>query len=400
MSLTPTPLANDLRSVDEGPSDAVYPLDLVLCDDCGHLQLAHVVDPDALYANYLYVSGTSASFVAHFDRYAEDVLGTWRDGAAPDRARAVPTVVEIGSNDGTLLKAFQSRGAKVRGVDPARSIADAATRDGVPTIPAFFDQEIAERLVAETGGADIVAANNVCAHVDDLKGLFGAVRSVLRRDGLFVFEVSYRLDVIESLLFDTIYHEHLDYHAVAPLVRGLEAAGLRLVAVERVSSHGGSVRVVAAPLDGARPVTATVARAINEETAAGLFDARTYRAYGAEVAARGAELRALLVQDRDNGMVVAAYGAPAKATTLMFHLGLTGDLAPRYVVDDSPLKQDRLMPGTTIPIVSSARLADEPPDTILILAWNFADLILKNIDWVLDGRRRAIVPLPDVRVHT
>lgn len=400
MSLTPTPLANDFRTADEGPSDAVFPLDLVLCDDCGHLQLAHVVDPETLYANYLYVSGTSAGFVAHFDRFAESVMASWRDGIAADRARSAPTVVEIGSNDGTLLKAFKARGATVQGVDPARSIAEAATRDGVPTIPAFFNQEIAARLVSETGGADIVAANNVCAHVDDLKGLFSAVRAVLRPDGLFVFEVSYRLDVIERMLFDTIYHEHLDYHAVAPLARGLEAAGLRLIAVERVPTHGGSARIFAAPLDGGRPVTASVAAAIDEETAAGLFTAETYRVYGDGIAARGAELRALLAADRDKGRDIAAYGAPAKATTLMFHLGLTGALAPRYIVDDSPLKQGRLMPGTAIPIVTSARLSREPPDTVLILAWNFADPILKTVDWLLDGRRRAIVPLPDVDVHT
>ena len=390
VELTPTPPANafvpaEKRSI---PQDR-FPLTARLCRTCGHLQLREVVDPESLYRDYVYVSGTSPSFVKHFEGYA---AACWeRAGAAQD-----DLVVEIGSNDGTLLKAFAALGARVQGVDPAREIAATATADGIPTVPDFFSQALADRLRTELGEARIVAANNVCAHIDDLRGVVLAAASLLCDGGVFVFEVSYRLDVIRDLLFDTVYHEHLDYHAVKPLDRFLRSCGLTAVHVDAVPTHGGSIRVYAQKGGGAAPDD-SIGVFIDREEKAGLYDPATYRAYSDRIAELGEALRACIAEARSQGRRVAGYGAPAKTTTLMYHLGLgPDDLA--YIVDDSPLKQGLFTPGLHIPVVSRDRLVEDPVDDLLILAWNFAGPIMKNNAAFSEAGGRFIIPLPELEV--
>ncbi len=393
LSLTPTPLANAFRPPDvPAAAQSAYPLDLYLCADCGHLQLGHVVDPGILFSEYVYVSGTSPVFVRHFEDYADDMLRRLPTGAPP-------RVFEIGSNDGTFLKAFQTRGATVLGVDPARKIAAAADAAGVPTLSGFFDAAMAETARARLGAADIVVANNVCAHIDDLAGVVTAVAGLLAPDGLFAFEVSYRKDVLDGTLFDTIYHEHLDYHAVRPLAGFLARCGLHMIDVVRVPTHGGSVRVVAAKAGSAHRPTDAVAAAIAAEEEAAMFDAATYGAFGETIQHAGAALRGVLAEASSAGRRVAGYGAPAKATTLMHHFGLGGN-ALCYVVDDSPWKQGLMCPGFDLEVVPSQRLQDDPADDILVLAWNFADPIIERARPLLKPGARAIVPLPQLDIRT
>ncbi len=389
-SLAPTPLANQLVSAEllQEPQ-RVYPLDLHFCDDCSHVQLLDVVNPEILFRDYVYVSGTSPTFVEHFRRYAEDVMSRIALGPAE-------LVVDIGSNDGTLLRFFKDKGIRVLGIEPATRIAERTRTAGIDTIPAFLSKELALTIATERGQASVIAANNVFAHVDDLHGFVDAVRTLLDRDGIFVFEVSYLLDVYEKTLFDTIYHEHLSYHCVKPLVTLFERQGMELVDVQRVSSHGGSLRGFAQHKGAARR-RPTVDALIGAEAALGLHEPPAYRAFFNNIQQRKEELRSLLGRLRADGKRIVGFGAPAKATTLMYHFELGPDVL-EYVIDESPLKQGLFTPGHHLPIVPSSRLYEDRPDYALILAWNFADSVMRAHKRFSEQGGRFIVPLPTVEV--
>lgn len=390
-SLAATPPANAfVPAARVGAQQPCFPLDVFFCHACTHLQLLDVVDPRTLYEDYVYVSGTSRQFVRHFAEYA-DALWSYAG------ARTGDLVVEIGSNDGTLLQAFGKLGARVLGIDPARAIAEAATRAGIETLPEFFSPQLGARLRAERGPAKIVAANNVFAHIDELGEVLDGVAALLAPGGVLAFEVSYLADVIRHTLFDTIYHEHLDYHAVRPLVPFLRSRGFELVEAVRVDTHGGSLRAVARRAAEAPAVGASVAAALAEERALGLERIETYAQFAARVERLGAELRELLRGLKAQGRRIAGFGAPAKATTLMYHFGI-GPEVVEFIADDSPLKQGLFTPGMHIPVLPAAALAERRPDYLLILAWNFAGAIIeKHADFRARGGR-FIVPLPRLEV--
>ena len=394
MSLGATPLANEFVPAKEArkPQER-YPLDVHLCTACGHVQLLDIVDPDVLFRNYVYVSSTSPVFVDHFRRYAEAMLAY--TGMPPGSA-----VVEIGSNDGVLLRFFKQARMRVLGIDPARRIAEEATRRGIETLPEFFDLALAKRLRAGGLEAALIAANNVFAHADDLQTIVEGVAHLLHRDGLFVFEVSYLLDVVEKTLFDTVYHEHLSYHTVKPLVGFFERHGMELIDAIRVDSHGGSLRGIAKRKGGRLARQPGVDRLIAEEARVGLHGPDAYRVFFNDIQQRKAELTELLGRLKGEGKRVAGFGAPAKASTLMFHFGL-GPETLEYVIDDSPLKQGLFTPGHHLPVVSSSYLYDarHRPDAALILAWNFAEPIIAKHRAFLDSGGRFIIPLPRVEVR-
>ena len=259
LALTPTPPANAfVDDAAKAASQACFPLDVFFCETCRHVQLLDVVDPAVLFENYVYVSGTSPSFVKHFDDYAATLMTRF---TPPDGS----LVVDIGSNDGTLLAAFQKRGLRGLGVDPARDIAAQATEAGIETFADFFSPHLANRIVNDHGPAAIVTANNVFAHADDLRGVVEGVRTLLAPDGVFAFEVSYLADVVADTLFDTMYHEHLAYHSVKPLEMFFAASGMQLFAVERIASHGGSIRGMAGHIDGPHQPDGSVDAMIAEE---------------------------------------------------------------------------------------------------------------------------------------
>jgi len=392
-SLGATPLANEFVSAaDRCKLQERFPLDVHLCADCGHVQLLDVVDPELLFRDYVYVSATSPVFVDHFRRYAEAML---EYTGMPKGSR----VVEIGSNDGTLLRFFKDAGMQVLGIDPARRIAEEATKAGVETLQKFFDLALARRLKSQGWEAALIAANNVFAHADDLHAIVEGVAHLLVPDGLFVFEVSYLLDVFKKTLFDTIYHEHLSYHTVKPLVGLFARHGMQLIDAIRVDSHGGSLRGIAQCAGGPRPVHPRVEQLIGVEASHGLHGPEAFRGFFRSIQERKAELTELLRRGRAAGRRVAGFGAPAKATTLMFHFGL-GPETLEYIVDDSPLKQGRFSPGHHIPVVASSRLYEPAtrPDDVLILAWNFAESIMRNHQAFRQAGGRFIVPLPQVRV--
>ena len=231
-SLKPTPPANAFRNQkDIKDKQRKFPLNLMLCPHCGHAQLREILDPKLLFENYVYVSGTSASFVKHFEKYANRIISKYK-------LKENSLIVEIGSNDGTLLKFFKDKKYRVIGIDPAKKIAKQASQEGIQTIPSFFNDKISDKIIKKEGCANVIIANNVYAHVDNLRSLTLAIRKLLHDNGIFVFEVSYLLDVYKKTLFDTIYHEHLSYHAAKPLVQFFESLNMNLFDIERVNTHG------------------------------------------------------------------------------------------------------------------------------------------------------------------
>lgn len=378
LKLTPTPPANafvDAKGLNR--EQATFPLD--------------VVDPELLFADYVYVSGTSPVFVKHFEEYANSITKRF----APDSAGGL--VVDIGSNDGTLLAQFKELGFGVLGVDPAREIARQATENGIETWPEFFTADLAGRILAERGTADIVTANNVFAHADDLAGITQGVKSLMAPSGVFVFEVSYLVDVFEKTLFDTIYHEHLAYHSVKPLRAFFASAGMELISAERVASHGGSLRSIVQLADGPHDVDASVQASIDYETRMGLDRAETLLEFGTQINTVKRDLTALLWGLKKAGKSIAGFGAPAKATTLMYHFGIGSDLID-FIVDDSPLKQGLFSPGMHIPVLPSDAIYSKKPDAVVVLAWNFAEPIMRNHARYRDEGGQFIVPLPSVEV--
>jgi SAM-dependent methyltransferase len=390
LALTPTPPANafvEARALDL--PQACFPLDVFFCEDCGHVQLLDVVNPRVLFENYVYVSGTSPVFVRHFEDYARAVLARFRVPAGS-------LVLDIGSNDGTLLGFFQQNGMKVLGIDPARAIAQAANARGIETWTDFFTPALAARIRAERDGCAVITANNVFAHADDLAGVAEGVRAALAPEGVFVFEVSYLVDVYEKTLFDTVYHEHLAYHSVAPLARFFAAHGLELFAAERVDSHGGSLRGFAQLQGGPRKTDGSVEALVALEKSLGLDSAETLAAFGRKIDAVRDSLRALLLGLKAQGKRIAGFGAPAKATTLMYHFGL-GPEVIEFIVDDSPLKQGLYTPGLHVPVLAPEEIYRRRPDYLLILAWNFARPIMAKHARFAEGGK-FIVPLPHVEV--
>jgi len=391
LSLPATPPANEfVAEADlDKPQDKI-PLTLLLCQTCGHLQLAEIVDPGRLFRSYVYVSGTSPVFVEHFRRYAAETIS--RFGLGRDSF-----VVEVGSNDGTLLKQYQAQGlTKVLGIDPAADIVKVANAAGVPTLEGFFTPDLAQSLRTERGGAALICANNVFAHSEHLRGFAQGVRTLLAPEGVFVFEVSYLADVVEKLLFDTIYHEHLAYHAVGPLVRFFDQLDMRLFDAERVDTHGGSIRCYVALRSASHEPSGRLERLLQQEREAGLFAPATYARLKQRIDERGAVVRNRLAALRADGKRIAGFGAPAKLTTLMHAFAIDAGSID-FIVDDSTWKQGLYTPGTQIPVVGSAALYERRPDYCVIFAWNFADAIIaKHASYIQQGGH-FIVPLPDVR---
>jgi hypothetical protein len=390
LHLEPTPVA-DAYVYPGQPLQAqdIYPLDLYLCRDCGHVQLMDVVDPEILFHNYTYMSTISLGLVEHFRRYAEEIVKF--QAPAPGSL-----VVDIGSNDGSFLRCFKEKGLRVLGVDPAREIAVKATAAGIETIPAFFTSELACTLKARHGAATLVAANNVFAHSDVLSDMCDGVRALLAPDGIFVFEVAYLLDLVENMLFDTVYHEHLCYHSVAPLQAFLDRHALQLVGVKRIPSKGGSIRCIAQHKGGRLPPDPLVGDLRKVERDIGLDSLDYYRRFAEKIETIRSRVSRLLSDIRTKKEIVAGYGASATVTTLLYNLKLQNTL--EYLVDDNPAKHGSYSPGVHLRVLPSSALLERKPDYVIILAWQYADSILKRNEAYLKQGGHFIVPVPDVKV--
>ena len=380
------PLANSFIAPDEaGKPEARYPLELARCASCGHVQLSLTVPPEIMFRNYLYVSGTSDTIPAHFAAYAKDVA-----------ERFVPKgglVVEIGSNDGTLLRAFDRDSVRVLGVEPARNIAAMANAAGIPTLEEFFGEAIARDIAAKHGRASAIIGNNVVAHIDDLHGLMNGVSALLEERGVFVAEFPYLVDLLEKTAYDTIYHEHLSYFSVGSIVDLAARHQMKVVDVRRVGVHGGSIRVFISR-DG--EPSSEVTKLVALEKAMRLRDGAPLDAFVEAVHRQREDLMRVLADIRTSRRI-AGYGAPAKGNTLLNYCEIDRSVLD-FIVDRSPLKHGLLTPGTHIPVEPPERLLASDIRDTLLLAWNFADEILRQQEAYRSRGGRFIVPIPSARV--
>jgi SAM-dependent methyltransferase len=377
------PLAGGFLTQDEIANQAAFPLRLARCADCTLMQILDVVPPAEIFTQYSYVSSTTRTLIDHFAEMGREIV---------DREGAVGRlVVEFGCNDGILLRPLIEAGALVVGVDPS-DVALRASRDGGwPIVQAYFDADAAARVKAAHGLARIVTGNNVFAHVDDLHAIVHGVTTLLEDDGVFIFEVQYQGDLLSLVQYDTVYHEHVCYHSLTGLARLLADHDLRIVDVRRIPIHAGSVRVTAARARSARQPAPIVADMIDAERG------WSVERFSDQVEARRRTLRHLVVDLKRAGRRVAAYGAAGRSTILLNFCGLGPDLVD-YVVDMSPVRYGKFIPGVNVPIVAPTVFQDDPPDYAVMTAWNYEPEIVRKERAYLSGRGRFIVPLPDVRI--
>jgi SAM-dependent methyltransferase len=380
------PIAN--RYVDaaqRGEPEPAFPLHAYACLDCALIQVPNRV-PAEFFRHYLYTPAAADSLCRHFHSLADRLV----EGAY---VPAHGYLVDIGCNEGVLLSACAQRGLGVAGVDPARNLIERVRAAGIDVVGEYFSIEVARQLRARRGPASVVTTTNTFNHIDDLHGFVRGVRDLLAEDGVFIVEVPHCADLLERNEFDTIYHEHLSEFSLCSLVELYRACGLRVYDIEALPVHGGSMRIWGQRMEGCRPPNGAVDRWLADEHARGLFERGTYDAFRKRVEALRDALQAQIAALRAAGKKVAAYGSPAKGTTLLAYCGFgPDDIA--YVVDRNPLKQGRLTPGTGIVIVPPERIASDPPDVLLVLAWNYLDeIVAQQADFVRRGGR-FVVPIP------
>jgi SAM-dependent methyltransferase len=389
LSLGRTPLANALLSAEQlDGGENTYPLDVVFCDDCTLVQITETVPPARLFSDYAYFSSFSDTMLRH----AQALVARVRAARSLDGK----LVAEIASNDGYLLQYYRNAGIRVLGIEPAANIARVAEERGIPTHVDFFGESSARMLAARGDRADVIHANNVLAHVPDLPGFARGLTTLLAGDGIAIIEVPYVKDLIDHREFDTIYHEHLSYFSLTALERLFAAHGLDVVDAERIPIHGGSLRVTLAHAGSAAPAAA-VRMLLDEEEQWGVTRFAFYQRFADEVADLRRSLLDTLSGLRAEGKRLAAYGAAAKGSTLLNYFGI-GRNYLEYVVDRSPHKQGRYMPGVHLRIEAPSRLLEDRPDFVLLLTWNFADEILEQQAEFRQRGGRFIIPVPEVRV--
>ncbi len=387
LQLGPMPLANNLpRTREELASQARYPLDVCVCRTCTLVQTPDVIEPEVLFAHYVYLTGMSDTMRTHNRGYAAHVVQLL--GAGP-----AELVVDIASNDGSLLLEFQALGVRTLGIEPAANVAAIARGRGVDTVTRFFDDAAGAALRESHGAARAVLASNVLAHVDDPVGFLRGAGRMIGPEGMVIIEAPYVGEMLERLEYDTIYHEHLSYFSIGALARLAEEAGLSLVRVDHVAIHGGSLRAhfghrATWPSHGAE-----VAAAVALERAHGFADPAKYERFATAVHANREALRTMLGELTAAGKTVAGYGAPAKATTLLNFCGL-GAEDVLFTVDRNPLKVGGFVPGVGVPILPVEALAERRPDYAVIFPWNLAAEIARQQAAYRGAGGRFLLPLP------
>ena len=373
--------------------EATYPLHLRLCPDCLLLQIPALITPeDTFGGDYAYYSSYSTSWVEHARKFVDqavDALGLDPDGF----------VVEVAANDGYLLQHVVNRGIRCLGIEPSVNCSEAALAKGIPMLRAFLDEALAARVRDEHGPADLVVANNVFAHIPDITGFAAGLRGLVADTGRVSIEVHHALSLITAAQFDTIYHEHFQYWTVLAARHGLAAGGLRLVDVELLPTHGGSIRLWAVPEEADVAEHPRVAEVEAVERTAGLDSPDGYLGLAERVAGIRDDLVSFLIEARRAGRRVVAYGAPGKGNTLLNYCGIRPDLLA-YAADRNTFKHGRYTPGTRIPVVSPEHLIEDCPDDVLVLPWNLRDEITAQLTATLRPGTRLVWPLPELEVET
>jgi len=390
LDLGEMPLANSyLEPKNQDRKETAYKLAVAYCPKCHLVQLTHRVAPEDLFSNYLYFSSFSDAFLKH----AEDMVESLTSQFALDDSNLV---VEIGSNDGYLLRFFKQRGIPVLGIEPAKNIAKVANQRGISTLDIFFGSSSVNKILREKGQADIIIGNNVLAHVPLINDFLLSANNCLKPTGSAVFEFPYLKDLLDHTEFDTVYHEHVFYYSLSAIKILAERAGLELYDLSRQDIHGGSLRIFL-QREKQHEVSRNVRKIMLEEEQYGITDKDLYNNFGEKVEKLKTKLVELLTELKKAGKTIAAYGAAAKGNTLLNYIGIDNN-AIDFVVDRSPHKQGFLLPGTKIPILPTDELLKRMPDYTIVLAWNFAEEILAQQDEYQKRGGKFIIPIPEIRV--
>lgn len=390
LDLGKTPLANSfIRPERAHLPEATYRLAVAFCPLCHLVQLTDRVPPEDLFNEYLYFSSYSDSFLAHAQAMSESLAQRFHLGADS-------LVLEIASNDGYLLQYFQKNGIRVLGIEPARNIATAAERRGIPTLNRFFGPEVVEEITGNFGKADLIIGNNVLAHVPAINDFLKSVKACLKPTGTAVFEFPYVGDLLDRTEFDTIYHEHVFYFSLSAIKTLADRAAFHLFDVSRQAIHGGSLRVFLGH-QGAQPMSQSVAAILAEEQASGLIQSDRYASFSWKVDGLRQKLLEVVRVVKASGKRLAAYGAPAKGNTLLNYCGIGKDYV-EFTVDRNPHKQGLYLPGTHIPIFGPEKIREAKPDYLLILPWNLKDEIMAHMAFIRSWGGQFVVPIPEVEV--
>ena len=372
--------------------EMTYPLHLRLCEDCLLLQIPALITPEENFTEYAYFSSYSDTWVQHADDFVSDAV------ARLDLA-ADSFVVEVASNDGYLLQHVLAAGVPCLGIEPSVNVGEAARERGVPTMTAFLDQATAESVRRSHGPADLVVANNVYAHIPDLRGFTASLRGLLADDGWLSVEVHHALNLVTLGQFDTIYHEHFQYYTVLSAMRALASGGLTVVDVELLPTHGGSLRLWARPDAAAGSPSRRLSEVLSKEEAMGLHHVDGYLKLRTRTEAIREDLLRFLLDCRERGQRVVGYGAPGKGNTLLNYCGIRTDLM-EYTVDRNPYKQGMFTPGTRIPVHDPAMIAKDRPDVVVLLPWNLEEELTGQLSYVAEWGGQLVVPLPTLHSVT
>lgn len=390
LDLGNTPLANSyLEPSGDSQIEAVFPLAVVFCPACFLVQLSETVPPEKMFKDYLYFSSYSESFLVHAHAMCEELSGRFKLGRDS-------RVLEVASNDGYLLQYFKAKGIPVLGVEPASNIADESRRRGIQTLNCFFGPRAVGEILKDFGPVDLLIGNNVLAHVPSINEFLSAAAACLKETGCAVFEFPHVQELLRKTEFDTIYHEHVFYYSLQALKNLAERAGLEIFDVSKQKVHGGTLRVFLRRSGGVE-VSDSVISVLDEERAAGLTRKETYAAFSSRVGSLKRDLKDLLNGLKGSGKRICAYGAPAKGNTLLNYCGIGPDVI-EFTVDRSPHKQNKLLPGTRIPIRNPSEISSTKPEYLLILPWNIQDEIMQQMAHIRDWGGKFVVPIPNPRV--
>jgi hypothetical protein len=370
--------------------EATFPLHLIVCTECWLAQIPPLIDPGDTFTEYAYFSSFSTSWVEHAKRFVDSSVERLGLGEKS-------FVVEVASNDGYLLKHVVGHGIRCLGVEPSVNVGQAARDAGVPTLTAFLSEETGLKVREEHGPADLVAANNVYAHIPDVIGFTKGLRALVADDGWVSIEVQHLLTLIEKNQYDTIYHEHFQYYTVESARRALATGGLTVVDVELVPTHGGSIRLWARPDAVAGEPSERMTDVLEREKAAGLHELSGYTEFAERVTRVRLDLLKFLIEARNDGKTVVGYGAPGKGNTLLNHCGIRTDLL-QYTVDRNPYKHGRFTPGTRIPVLPPERIEADRPDYVLVLPWNLREELTGQLSFVGAWGGKLVFPIPRLEI--
>jgi SAM-dependent methyltransferase len=393
VDLGASPLAQSFLSQEQlNQMEPFYPLHVYVCGKCFLVQLQEFVAPENIFSDYLYFASYSDSWLAHAKAYTDQMVQRFR-------INEKSLVVEIASNDGYLLQYFVEKKIPVLGVEPAANVAAVAVKKGIPSLVKFFNSETARELVAKGQQADLLLGNNVLAHVPDINNFVAGMKILLKPQGVITMEFPHLMRLMAENQFDTIYHEHFSYFSFLAVEKIFAKHGLTLFEVQELPTHGGSLRIFARHSeDASKPVGPRVTELRAREESAGFDRLETYARFSEQVKETKRKLLEFLIQAKQSGKKIAAYGAAAKGNTLLNYCGVRTDFID-YVVDRSPYKQGKLLPGVRIPIHAPEHIRETRPDYLLILPWNLKDEIIKNNTYLREWGGQFVVPIPEVKVY-